>query len=124
MLQDRANLGSKALEEAAMRLVVAANTDPAIAQVFSPFRANSPRLFADVDRAKALMLDVPLENVFSAMQIYLGSVFVNELNLFGRTFRVTAQADPVPRRRRGSFPAEDSQPQRQHGSPWLACRFA
>ncbi len=93
MLQDRANLGSKALEEAAMRLVVAANTDPAIAQVFSPFRANSPRLFADVDRAKALMLDVPLENVFSAMQIYLGSVFVNELNLFGRTFRVTAQAD-------------------------------
>jgi hydrophobe/amphiphile efflux-1 (HAE1) family protein len=93
MLQDRANLGSKALEEAALRLVVAANTDPAIAQAFSPFRANSPRLFADVDRAKALMLDVPLENVFSAMQIYLGSVFVNELNLFGRTFRVTAQAD-------------------------------
>ncbi|MGB9274699.1 MAG: multidrug efflux RND transporter permease subunit [Terrimicrobiaceae bacterium] len=93
MLQDRANLGSKALEDAAMRLVVAANTDPAIAQAFSPFRANSPRLFADVDRAKALMLDVPLENVFSAMQIYLGSVFVNELNLFGRTFRVTAQAD-------------------------------
>ena len=93
MLQDRANLGSKALEDAAMRLVVAANADPAIAQAFSPFRANSPRLFADVDRAKALMLDVPLENVFSAMQIYLGSVFVNELNLFGRTFRVTAQAD-------------------------------
>jgi HAE1 family hydrophobic/amphiphilic exporter-1 len=69
MLQDRANLGSKALEDAAMRLVVAANTDPAIAQAFSPFRANSPRLFADVDRVKAMMLDVPLENVFSAMQI-------------------------------------------------------
>ena len=93
MLQDRANLGTKALEDAATRLVAAANGDPAIAQAFSPFRASSPRLFADVDRVKALMLDVPLENVFSAMQIYLGSVFVNELNLFGRTFRVTAQAD-------------------------------
>ena len=93
MLQDRANLGAKALEDAATRLVAAANGDPAIAQAFSPFRATSPRLFADVDRVKALMLDVPLENVFSAMQVYLGSVFVNELNLFGRTFRVTAQAD-------------------------------
>ena len=93
MLLDRANLGTKALEDAATRLVAAANGDPAIAQAFSPFRATSPRLFADVDRVKALMLDVPLENVFSAMQIYLGSVFVNELNLFGRTFRVTAQAD-------------------------------
>ena len=93
MLQDRANLGTKALEDAATRLVAAANGDPAIAQAFSPFRASSPRLFADVDRVKALMLDVPLENVFSAMQVYLGSVFVNELNLFGRTFRVTAQAD-------------------------------
>ena len=125
MLQDRANLGSKALEDAAMRLVVAANADPAIAQAFSPFRANSPRLFADVDRVKALMLDVPLENVFSAMQIYLGSVFVNELNLFGRTFRVTAQADiPFRDDAAGSFPAENPQPQRQHGSPRLASRLA
>jgi multidrug efflux pump subunit AcrB len=93
MLQDRAALGSQALEEAAMKLVIAANGDPAIAQAFSPFRGSSPRLFADVDREKAKMLDVPLDNVFSAMHIYLGSIFVNELNLFVRTFRVTAQAD-------------------------------
>lgn len=93
MLQDRANLGTKALEEAASELVRQANSDPAIAQTFTPFRASSPRLFADVDRVKAKMLDVPLDNVFSAMQVYLGSLFVNEINLFGRTFRVTAQAD-------------------------------
>lgn len=93
MLQDRANLGTKALEDAANSLVRAANSDPAIAQAFTPFRASSPRLFANVDRVKAKMLDVPLDNVFSAMQIYLGSLFVNEINLFGRTFRVVAQAD-------------------------------
>jgi hydrophobe/amphiphile efflux-1 (HAE1) family protein len=93
MLQDRANLGSKALEEAAAALVAAARSEPAIGQAFSPFRAAAPRIFADVDRVKAKMLDVPLDNIFSTMQVYLGSLFVNELNLFGRTFRVTAQAD-------------------------------
>ena len=93
MLQDRANLGSKALEEAAAALVAAARSEPAIGQAFSPFRAAAPRIFADVDRVKAKMLNVPLDNIFSTMQVYLGSLFVNELNLFGRTFRVTAQAD-------------------------------
>ncbi|MDX2080087.1 MAG: multidrug efflux RND transporter permease subunit [Terrimicrobiaceae bacterium] len=97
MLQDRAGLGSKALEDAASKLTAAAAAEPALAQAFSPFRASTPRLFADVDRVKAKMLNVPLDRVFSAMQIYLGSIFVNELNLFGRTFRVTAQAD-VPYR--------------------------
>ncbi len=93
MLEDRADLGSQALQDAAMRLIAAANSEPVIAQAFTAFRASVPRYFADVDRVKAKMLDVPLGNVFSAMQIYLGSLFVNDLNLFGRTYRVTAQAD-------------------------------
>ncbi len=93
MLEDRDDLGSQALQDAATKLIAAANAEPDIAQAFTPFRASVPRYFADVDRVKAKMLDVPLGNVFSAMQIYLGSLFVNDLNLFGRTYRVTAQAD-------------------------------
>jgi multidrug efflux pump subunit AcrB len=71
----------------------AANQEPGLVQVFSPFDAGAPRYFAKIDRTKAKMLDVPLGNVFSALQIYFGSLFVNEVNLFGRTYRVIAQAE-------------------------------
>jgi hypothetical protein len=60
--------------------------------VFTPFRANTPQLFVDVDRTKAKMLGIPLDNVFEALQTYLGSVYVNDFNMFGRTYQVTAQA--------------------------------
>jgi multidrug efflux pump len=93
-VQDRYNLGSVALQDATDRLVSAARAEPGLVQVFSTFRASTPQLYAEVDRAKAKMLDVPLSNVFDSLQVNLGSVFVNELNLFGRTFRVTAQAAP------------------------------
>ena len=56
-------------------------------------QATSPQFYADIDREKALMLGVPLGSLFETLEIYLGSVFVNELNLYGRTYRVTAQAD-------------------------------
>ncbi len=55
---------------------------------------NVPQVYADVDRTKAQMLDVPVNNVFDALQIYLGSVYVNDFNFLGRTYRVTAQAEP------------------------------
>lgn len=93
-VQDRQNLGPVALQDATDRLVQAAWAEPGLVQVFSTFRASTPQLYAEVDRAKAKMLDVPLSNVFDSLQINLGSVFVNEINLFGRTFRVTAQAAP------------------------------
>jgi hydrophobe/amphiphile efflux-1 (HAE1) family protein len=93
IVQDRAGLGYQALEEAAFKLMAAANRQPEIVQAFTPFNAGSPRFHAEIDRTRAKLLDVPLGSVFSALQIYFGSIYVNDVNLFGRTYRVTAQAD-------------------------------
>jgi hydrophobe/amphiphile efflux-1 (HAE1) family protein len=92
-VQDRAGLGYAALEQATWELAFAASAEPEIAQAFTPFTSSGPQYYADIDREKALMLGVPLENVFQTLEVYLGSSFVNELNLYGRTYRVTAQAD-------------------------------
>ena len=62
-------------------------------QVFSLFENSTPQLYLDIDRHKAQLLGINVSDVFSALQIYLGSSYVNDFNLFGRTFRVTAQAD-------------------------------
>ena len=61
--------------------------------MFTTFTTNTPQVFVDVDRVRAQMLDVPLQNVFETLRIYLGSAYVNDFNLFGRTYRLTAQAD-------------------------------
>jgi multidrug efflux pump len=67
--------------------------------VFSTFRASSPQLYADINRVKAQMLDVPINNIFEALQVNLGSVYVNDFNRFGRTFQVRAQAEGAFRSR-------------------------
>ncbi len=92
-VQDRAGLGYATLEQATWGLIGASMQQPEIAQPFTPFTSNAPQFFADIDREKALKLGVPLGRVFETLEIYLGSAFVNELNLYGRTYRVTAQAD-------------------------------
>ncbi len=92
-IQDRAARGPAALQEAADQLVARAYQTPQLANVFSTFRASTPQLFADIDRVKANMLDVPLSGVFEALQVNLGSSYVNDFNAFGRTFQVRAQAD-------------------------------
>ncbi len=92
-LQDRAGLGSQALEEAAGKLIAAGDGREGLESLFTTFRASTPQLFVDVDRTKAKMMDVPLGNIFDTLQIYLGSVYVNDFNLFDRTFQVRAQAD-------------------------------
>jgi hydrophobe/amphiphile efflux-1 (HAE1) family protein len=92
IVQDRAGHGARALQEATDDLVTAARSDPALAGVFTTYRASTPQLYADIDREKANMLNVPLANVFEALQVNLGSVYVNDFNLFGRTFQVRAQA--------------------------------
>ena len=70
---------------------------PALAGVFSSFNINVPQLYADLDRTKAKQLGVAVQDVFDTMQIYLGSLYVNDFNRFGRTYQVIAQADtPVP----------------------------
>ena len=92
-IQDRNNAGFPALQAATYQLMGAANQDKRINGAISTFRANVPQVFLDVDRAKAKMMDVPLSNVWDTLQIYLGSLYVNDFNAFGRPYRVTAQAD-------------------------------
>ncbi len=92
-IQDRGQLGYQALEQATWNLAFAAMADPMVAQAFTPYTAASPQVYADIDRDKAVTLGVPLNEAFATLETYLGSTFVNELNLYGRTFRVTAQAD-------------------------------
>ena len=91
-VQDRSGAGLVALQAATDQLVAAARSNPSLVGVFTPFRANTPQLYADVDRTKAKMLDVPLNNVFETLQTYLGSAYVNDFNMFGRTYQVTLQA--------------------------------
>lgn len=92
-VQDRAGLGYAALEQATWGLAGAAMAQPEVDMAFTPFTSSGPQLYADIDREKALMLGVPLDQIFRSLEVYLGSSFVNELNLYGRTYRVTAQAD-------------------------------
>ncbi len=97
-LQDRGGLGLQALQAAAIQLMTEANKLPALQVSFPTFRASTPQLYLDVDRLKAKSMGVPLSDIFDTLQIYLGSLYVNDLNLFGRTYHVTAQADGVFRR--------------------------
>jgi len=93
IVQDRQGAGYEALEQAAQQLIGQAHQEKGLANVFTLFNTATPRVYADVDRAKADMLGVPPERVFEALQVYLGSAYVNDFNLLGRTFHVTAQAD-------------------------------
>ena len=91
-IEDRAGRGPEALLEVANAMMARAAQTPGLVQVFSLFENSTPQLYLDIDRTKAQMLGINLSDVFSALQIYLGSSYVNDYNLFGRTFRVTAQA--------------------------------
>lgn len=93
MVQDRSGKGYKALEEATFGMMMAANQTEGLTSVFTLFNTGTPRIFADIDREKAQVLGVPPESVFGTLQTYLGSSYINDFNLFGRTYRVTAQAD-------------------------------
>ena len=92
-LQDRGNYGSQDLSRIAGELIAAANAHPQIRNAFTTFQTSTPQMFVDVDRDKAQMLRVPLSAIFEALRIYMGSAYVNDFNMFGRTYRVTAQAD-------------------------------
>ncbi|MDX2080254.1 MAG: multidrug efflux RND transporter permease subunit [Terrimicrobiaceae bacterium] len=93
MIQDRGGAGFDALEEATRNLAAEASRQPGIAGAFTSFDANTPQLYVDIDRVKAKALNVPLSSIFSTLQISLGSSYVNDLTLFGRSYQVTAQAD-------------------------------
>ncbi len=92
-IEDRADLGYEALNAAMKQVVAKARQAPELAGVFTSYEINVPRLYADLDRTKARQLGVNVQDVFDAMQIYLGSLYVNDFNKFGRTYRIIAQAD-------------------------------
>jgi multidrug efflux pump len=92
-LQDRSGRGSAALAALAADMATAANSERRLSTVFTQFRASSPQLYADIDRTRAEMLGVPTERVLNALQVNIGSQYVNDFNIFGRPFRVTAAAD-------------------------------
>ncbi len=92
-IEDRAGLGDQALYDAMKAMETKAWQTKELAGVFSSFQINVPQLFADVDRAKAKRMGVALTDVFDTMQINLGSLYVNDFNRFGRTYRVVVQAD-------------------------------
>lgn len=92
-VQDRAGTGYEALEAQASTLAGGANAAAETTSVFAPFNTKTPQLFTDIDRVKAEQLGVNVEDIFSTLEVYLGSAYVNDFNAVGRTFRVTAQAD-------------------------------
>jgi multidrug efflux pump len=92
-IEDTAGLGYEALDRATKDFLAKAATAPELAGLFSSYSINVPQLYADIDRAKARQLGVAISDVFSTLQIYLGSVYVNDFNKFGRTYSVRVQAD-------------------------------
>ncbi len=92
-LQDRGGAGIIRLQEAANDMVAAGNASPLLTRLNQNFRAGVPQLYLDVDRTKALAYKVPLDRLFSTLGTSLGSAYVNDFNLFSRTWRVMAQAD-------------------------------
>jgi hydrophobe/amphiphile efflux-1 (HAE1) family protein len=97
MIQDRSGAGYRALEGATFAMMGAAAKEPKLTQVFSTFNTGSPRIAADVDRERAQLLGVQPSQIYEALGTYMGSTYVNDFNLLGRTFRVTAQAEPTAR---------------------------
>jgi hydrophobe/amphiphile efflux-1 (HAE1) family protein len=102
-VQDRQGRGPELLAAATDELVNAARKAPGLTSVFSPFSANTPQVFVDIDRVKAQKLGVPIAGITDTIQTYFGSAYVNDFNLFGRTYHVTAQADLPFRKERADL---------------------
>jgi hydrophobe/amphiphile efflux-1 (HAE1) family protein len=98
-LEDLSGRGSVALNDVAQALIAEARKQPELSaqQLFTSFSTSTPQFNYDLDRNKAKLLGLSLPDVFNTLQIYLGSLYVNDFNLFGRTFRVTLQADKEAR---------------------------
>jgi len=92
-VQDRAGIGVRQTVAAAYQLIGAARQRPDLVGIFTTFNANTPQIFLRIDRQKAQMLNVPIANIFEALEVNLGSAYVNDFNLFDRTYQVRAQAD-------------------------------
>ncbi|MDR4307465.1 multidrug efflux RND transporter permease subunit [Chelatococcus sambhunathii] len=98
-IEDKAGLGYQALDQATKAFLAKAAQAPELAGLFSSYQVNVPQLYADIDRTKARQLSVPISDVFNTLQIYFGSLYVNDFNKFGRTYSVRVQADSAFRAR-------------------------
>ncbi|MFT0862197.1 efflux RND transporter permease subunit [Ancylobacter sp. G4_0304] len=98
MLRAMSNNDPTALAQALRGMLVAANQDPRLSGVFSSFSASNPSIFLDIDRDKAEILGVDIASIFEALQTSLGGGYVNDMNLFGRTWQVQVQAEAADRR--------------------------
>ena len=92
-LEDTGNIGLQKLTGLAYQYMGAAAQDRKLANVYTTFRNDNPQLVVDVDRQKAQSLNVPLQNIFNTMQIYLGSLYVNDFDYLNRSYRVYVQAE-------------------------------
>jgi hydrophobe/amphiphile efflux-1 (HAE1) family protein len=99
MVEDRGENGPRVLQGQVENLLEKANKQPSLMGLFSVFRANAPQLYVDIDRNACLAHGVPLGDVFSTLQGFLGSRYVNDFNRFGRTWQVIVQADARYRNR-------------------------
>jgi multidrug efflux pump len=98
-IEDRASLGYEAVDAAVKAFMAKAYQTPELAGMFTSWQVNVPQIYADIDRTKARQLGVAVTDVFETMQIYLGSLYVNDFNKFGRTYSVRVQADAPYRAR-------------------------
>ena len=98
-LQSLAGATPAEIAAVARGLVFAANQNPALSRVFTTYSASTPQLYLDIDREKAQTLGIDLSEVFNALQSVLGSAYVNDFNLFGRTWQVNIQGEAVERAR-------------------------
>jgi len=92
-VQDRDSADMDRVLSAARVLAGRANQDPRLARVFTTFSASSPQIFLEIDRVRAQMLNVPIDAIFEALSVNLGTTYVNDFNAFGRVYQVRAQAD-------------------------------
>lgn len=92
-IEDRADLGYEKLAEVVGSVQQQAWQSPVLSSVYSNYQINVPQLYADLDRNKAKQLGLNVKEIFDTMQIYLGSLYINDFNQFGRTYQVIAQAD-------------------------------
>ncbi|MBC2887467.1 efflux RND transporter permease subunit [Ochrobactrum sp. CM-21-5] len=92
-IEDRAGLGFEALAETQGAIMAKAMQAPELAGMLASFQVNAPQIQVDIDRVKAKSQGVPLNTIFETLQVNLGSLYVNDFNRFGRTYRVVVQAD-------------------------------
>lgn len=92
-IEDRSDSGYEALDQVIKNITQKAYQNPMLKDVFSNYKINVPQLNATLDRTKAKQLGLSIADIFTTMQLYLGSYYINDFNTFGRTYQVIAQAD-------------------------------